>query len=124
MTAVPVRQVLTVVVLAALLAPSLVRAQEEDPPDDTPEIFAPQENRIISVTGRVVMEDGGPPPEPVTIERNCSGYTVTEAYTDRKGHFSFQIRSGADISTGAVRGSLPGAASSGASPSARRCSPA
>jgi tetratricopeptide (TPR) repeat protein len=37
------------------------------------------------------MEDGTPPPEPVTIERVCSTSQRAQAYTDMKGRFSFQM---------------------------------
>ena len=38
------------------------------------------------------MYDGGPPPEPVTIERLCSANSVrAEGYTDSSGHFSFNL---------------------------------
>jgi tetratricopeptide (TPR) repeat protein len=37
------------------------------------------------------MEEGGPPPERVSIERVCSGGTYREGYTDSKGYFSIQL---------------------------------
>jgi tetratricopeptide (TPR) repeat protein len=47
-------------------------------------------NGAIYLTGKVVMEDGSPPPDIVTIERTCNSSHQTAAYTDSKGHFSFQ----------------------------------
>lgn len=47
--------------------------------------------RAIFLSGRVMMDDGTPPPEPVTIERLCNGMARPEAYTDSKGRFSFQL---------------------------------
>jgi len=48
--------------------------------------------RPIFLSGKVMMEDGGPPPEPVTIERVCSGNSPRpEGYTDSKGGFSFEL---------------------------------
>jgi hypothetical protein len=52
-------------------------------------------NRPIFLSGRVMMEDGGAPPETVTIERLClgrgTGMPIPEGYTDSKGRFSFQV---------------------------------
>jgi len=45
----------------------------------------------IYVSGRVMMEDGNPPDQPVTIERVCSGTPRAEGYTDSKGYFGFQL---------------------------------
>lgn len=45
----------------------------------------------LYLTGNVVLDDGTPPPDPVTIERICGGTPRAQAYTDRKGRFSFQI---------------------------------
>jgi len=38
-----------------------------------------------------MMDDGTPPPESVPIQRVCSANPHTEAYTDNKGHFSFEL---------------------------------
>jgi tetratricopeptide (TPR) repeat protein len=43
------------------------------------------------LSGKVMLEDGTPPPEPVTIERVCGAARVPEAYTDSKGRFSFEV---------------------------------
>jgi len=48
-------------------------------------------NGGIYFTGNVMLDDGSPPPEPVTIERICGGSPRAQAYTDRKGRFSFQV---------------------------------
>lgn len=47
--------------------------------------------RPIFLSGKVVMEDGTPPPDSVVIERICNGRVRPEAYTDSKGRFSFQL---------------------------------
>ena len=49
------------------------------------------QNRPIFLSGKVVMDDGTPPPEPVVIERVCNSVVRGEAYTDSKGRFSFQL---------------------------------
>jgi Tetratricopeptide repeat len=47
--------------------------------------------RPIFISGTVVLSDGLPLTERVKIERVCSGAPRTETYTDKKGHFSFQV---------------------------------
>lgn len=47
--------------------------------------------RPIFLSGKVVMDNGEIPPEPVVIERVCNGQPTPEAYTDSKGRFSFQV---------------------------------
>ncbi|HTQ53585.1 MAG TPA: hypothetical protein VMI94_03940 [Bryobacteraceae bacterium] len=75
-------------------------------------------NRNLYLSGKVVLEDGTPPPQPVTIERVCGGAPRALAYTDQRGEFSFQLGHTATVnqdaseedsgSLGAQR--LPGAA--------------
>ena len=47
--------------------------------------------RPIFLSGKVMMDDGTPPPEPVPIQRICTVNPHTEGYTDSKGRFSFQL---------------------------------
>ena len=49
---------------------------------------APQ---VIFISGTVVLSDGLPLPDRVRIERVCTGPPRIETYTDKKGHFSFQV---------------------------------
>ena len=57
--------------------------------------------KVAIFSGEVVMADGSTPPEPVLIQRVCSGTTHDEAWTDSKGQFSFQVRAGGtDTSVG------------------------
>src|SRR5579859_4765596 len=51
----------------------------------------PDQQRPIFLSGKVMLDDGTPPSEPVTIERVCNGNPRAEAYTDSKGRFSFQL---------------------------------
>lgn len=51
----------------------------------------PEMQRPIFLSGKVVLGDGSPPPEPVVIERVCNGQPRPEGYTDSKGRFSFQL---------------------------------
>ena len=45
----------------------------------------------FTITGTVLMPDGSPPPEPVVIERHCTGRRHIETKTDSRGRFSFRI---------------------------------
>jgi hypothetical protein len=47
--------------------------------------------RPIFISGKVLMDDGTPPTEQVSIERVCGGSPKFEGYTDSKGHFSFEL---------------------------------
>jgi tetratricopeptide (TPR) repeat protein len=47
--------------------------------------------RPIFLSGKVVLDDGTPPPDNVVIERVCNGIARPEGYTDSKGRFSFQL---------------------------------
>ena len=46
--------------------------------------------RGIFISGQVVMADGSPVPQGVSIQRLCSGNPRTVAYADLKGQFTFQ----------------------------------
>ena len=59
-------------------------------PNDNRNQF-PEIQRPIFLSGRVMLDSGGPPPDSVTIERVCNGNPRAEGYTDSKGHFSFQL---------------------------------
>jgi len=43
------------------------------------------------INGKVVLDDGTPPPDLVAIERVCRGALHTEGHTDRKGVFGFEL---------------------------------
>jgi cytochrome c-type biogenesis protein CcmH/NrfG len=62
-------------------------------PDQRQQQPFPQEmQRPIFLSGKVMTEDGTPPPEPATIERICGGGNARpEGYTDSKGRFSFEL---------------------------------
>jgi tetratricopeptide repeat protein len=45
----------------------------------------------IYLTGNVMLDDGTPPPDSVTIERVCNGAPRAQGYTDQRGRFSFQV---------------------------------
>ena len=49
------------------------------------------------LTGNVKLDDGTAPPDPVVLERVCSGAARKQGYTDRKGGFSLQIGATAGV---------------------------
>ncbi|MGD0359362.1 MAG: tetratricopeptide repeat protein [Bryobacteraceae bacterium] len=51
----------------------------------------PAADRTVYLFGKVLLDDGTPPPDPVVIESVCGGSVRAQAYTDLKGRFSFQI---------------------------------
>ena len=73
-------------------------------------------NGSIYLSGNVMLDDGTPPPDPVTIERVCSGAPRAQGYTDQKGRFSFQIGQTAGVMQDASEegSNIPGASRSGA----------
>lgn len=74
----------------------------------TPDIFQQDMQRPIYLTGRVMLSDGTPPPEPVVIERVCNGQARPEGWTDSRGRFSIQLGQNqfvfADASVGPMSG--------------------
>ena len=51
----------------------------------------PAPTPILFVSGKVLMEGGGIPPEPVVIEKICNGAARREGYTDNKGTYQIQV---------------------------------
>ena len=73
-------------------APSVGRVPSTNPTTTNPTNPFPQETaRPVFLTGKVMMEDGTPPPESVLIERICGGSPKPEGYTDSKGRFSIEL---------------------------------
>lgn len=52
---------------------------------------SPSATQPIFISGKVLLEGGGTLPEPVAIERVCSGVNRREGYTDLKGQYQFQL---------------------------------
>jgi tetratricopeptide (TPR) repeat protein len=69
------------------------------------------------LSGKVMLDDGNPPPDPVTIERICNGAPRAQGYTDQKGRFGFQIGQTSEVMQDASEGGsvLQGTSHSGAS---------
>lgn len=53
--------------------------------------FAQDLFRPLTLSGRVLLEDGTPPPEPAVVELRCEGERQPQSYTDRRGYFSFRV---------------------------------
>ncbi len=51
----------------------------------------PEMQRPVFLSGKVMLDDGTPPPDSVVIERVCNGINRPEGYTDSKGRFSFEL---------------------------------
>jgi TolA-binding protein len=54
----------------------------------------PPAARAIVVRGRVALQNGAAPPEPIAIERVCNGAVRREGYTDFKGNFEISLGQG------------------------------
>ena len=79
------------------------------PTTQTPTQTDTPQPRTIWLTGQVMMFDGGPPPESVTIERVCSTNSVhAEGYTDSKGQFSFNLGQNIGVFADASTSVFPG----------------
>ena len=83
---------------------SLPTTQPQTFPNSPPGTVFGRGSEPIILAGKVELDDGSTPSEPIRIERYCSGTTVTEAHTDRKGRFSFQL--GGDVLSAALDTSL------------------
>lgn len=51
----------------------------------------PEMDRPMFLSGRVLLEDGTPPPEQVLVQRACDGRAIPQGYTDTQGHFSIEL---------------------------------
>ncbi|MEK7754280.1 MAG: tetratricopeptide repeat protein, partial [Acidobacteriota bacterium] len=80
--------------------------QQQQPAwDDQSRSQMPEMRRPIFLSGKVVLDDGTPPPDSVVIERVCNGIARPEAYTDSKGRFSFQLGQNMNVMPDASVGS-------------------
>jgi len=70
--------------------PTTRERQQPQFPEPRQEPF-PEIQRPIFLSGKVVLDDGSPPPDSVVIERVCNGVPRPEGYTDSKGRFSIQL---------------------------------
>jgi len=54
-------------------------------------------NAPILLTGRVLLENGSPPPRPAKIERVCNSIPHSEGFTDAQGYFGIHFGSTAAV---------------------------
>jgi tetratricopeptide (TPR) repeat protein len=52
----------------------------------------------VLLTGRVLLENGSPPPRPAKIERVCNSIAHSEGFTDAQGYFGIRFGSTATVS--------------------------
>lgn len=71
--------------------------------------FTPKSSgAVVFFYGQVMLDDGSAPIDPVRVERVCDGHAVFEAWSDKKGGFSFKVSpGGSEVLPGDV--SQPGA---------------
>lgn len=85
--------------------PGFPGTQPAQPGQPQDRLGFPEMQRPIYISGKVMLDDGTPPPDPVMIERVCNGTPRPEAYTDFKGHFSFQLGQNMNVMPDASFGS-------------------
>ncbi|HSR49520.1 MAG TPA: tetratricopeptide repeat protein [Acidobacteriota bacterium] len=91
-------------VLLAFFFSASVWAQQGDPkPPSNPNPNVPstprpstpdrrvQQPRIIHLAGRVTLDEGTPPPEPVYVDLLCNGQVIRQALTRSDGRFNFTL---------------------------------
>jgi tetratricopeptide (TPR) repeat protein len=80
---------------------------------DTPNMNSPfpdqssMTQRPIFLAGKVMLDDGTALADRVKIERVCNGTARTEAYTDRKGQFSFQLGRNMEMQDASSSSAMP-----------------
>ena len=52
----------------------------------------------VMLTGRVLLQNGSPPPRPAKIERVCNSVAHSEGFTDAQGYFGIHFGSTASVS--------------------------
>lgn len=51
----------------------------------------PRDNRVLMLQGRVILDDGKTPNEPIVIERVCGTYVYKEGVANQRGEYSVQL---------------------------------
>jgi tetratricopeptide (TPR) repeat protein len=69
-------------------SPGKPGASTNTPPMNSPQ---PISTQPVFISGKVLVDGSGAPPEPVMIERVCNGVARRQGYTDSKGSFQFQL---------------------------------
>lgn len=104
MKCLPVRYVLIALTLTAPALPQtgdvMPRPMGIDIPVPQPSVPDPPRSGFF-ISGRVVLEDGAPVPQPAAIQSICAGQRRTEAYTDKSGNFDFRFATVRSANSGA-----------------------
>jgi tetratricopeptide (TPR) repeat protein len=65
-----------------------------------PDLSKTSTEHAVFFSGKVMLDDGTSPSDPVRIERVCDGRGIFAAWTDEKGEFNFKVSfGGSDAST-------------------------
>ena len=87
------------------LSPHMILAQAGGlPPARGPRSAPAELPRALFVSGRIMMEDGTPPPEPVDIEVVCGASRLPQTHSDSKGKFSFRLGEYQEVTSDASLG--------------------
>ncbi|HSR69352.1 MAG TPA: tetratricopeptide repeat protein [Acidobacteriota bacterium] len=111
----------TAVIIAAI-SPAPLWAQQGTPstptnPTSTPSTSRPRpepprlrQNRLLHLSGQVVLDVGTPPPEPVFVDLLCSGQVIRQTMTKTDGRFNFTLgdTNHFDSVSASVQGNVPG----------------
>lgn len=91
-------RVIVSILLATLLTPLFLTAQGQ------------AQFRPLYLSGKVVLEDGSPPPVPAVVELWCGGQRQPQEYTDNKGGFNFRVGGDQSRAIADSQRTIPGAA--------------
>ncbi len=86
--------VLALGILIGLPAVMAAQKNKGTPPSSSIPTSNPSQPSLtqpLLISGRVLLEGGAVPPEPVAIERVCNGAVRKQSYTDSNGSFQFQL---------------------------------
>ncbi|HLY18100.1 MAG TPA: tetratricopeptide repeat protein [Bryobacteraceae bacterium] len=88
---------------AGIMLAAAVTARSQSPAARAagmPDLSKKSSEHVVFFSGKVMLDDGSPPADPVRLERTCNGRALFAAWTDEKGGFSFKIENTQnDIST-------------------------
>lgn len=76
---------LVLIQFSAFRAMAQISAQ---PTTNLPSAYPTETNRPVTITGRIVLEDGTPLAEPVEVQRVCGNVVRGDVYSDSKGKFT------------------------------------
>jgi tetratricopeptide (TPR) repeat protein len=101
------RKVISIFIFASAYTMVSFAQISAQPTTNLPSAFPTETNRPITISGRVLQEDGTPLSENVEIQRVCGNVVRHEAYTDAKGKFNILLDS-QTTATSAFQGASEG----------------